>query len=292
MNTAYKYIDAIAALGEGAIWDHKTHRYYWIDIENGNVFIYEPSKGNIKSIPVGQRIGTVVPTTKEDHVLVALQNGIYSLDISTEELKLLAEAPYDPNRIRFNDGKCDPAGRFLVGTMGLASEPDIAALYCYEKGTTPIQILHNVTCSNGLCWSNDKNIMYYIDTPKQWVKAFDYDIFSGAIKNGRIIIDFKDIEGSPDGMTIDSDGNLWIALWGGSSVVCYNPTTSKLVERIPVPAKNVTSCTFGGDDLRTLFITSASIGMHKLDQQTYPHAGAVFAAVPGVTGIKNHFFKW
>ncbi|MBL6446339.1 SMP-30/gluconolactonase/LRE family protein [Fulvivirga sp. 29W222] len=290
-NPVVLYIDTIAALGEGAIWNQKSAVYHWLDIEKGEVFTFDPQLDQIKIIDVGQRVGTIVPSSKDDIVLVALQNGIYKLNLETEELQLMEKAPFDPEVIRFNDGKCDPAGRFWVGSMALSEESNAAALYSFDGDSSIIQKLDSITISNGICWSADKKTMYYIDTPTQAVKAFDYNNETGAIENGRIIIKIEEENAFPDGMTIDSEGKLWIALWGGSSVVRYDPDNGQLLTRIPVPAKNVTSCAFGGSNLDTLLITTASIGMNDKEKSKYSKAGAVFATVPGVKGVGANFFE-
>lgn len=286
------YIDIIATLGEGAIWNHRTKEFYWVDIEGKKAFTFNSEDKALKSISVGQRIGTIVPSSKENEVVVALQQGIYSLNLNTEALSHLEDAPFDPGVIRFNDGKCDPAGRLWVGSMALDAKPKAAALYCFD-GKDPIkQVLDNLTISNGLCWSSDKEAMYFIDTPTKVVQAFDYDIRTGTITNARTVINLEEEEGSPDGMTIDQEGKLWIALFGGSSVVRCDPDSGELLQRITVPAKNVTSCTFGGAQLDTLLITTASLGMNENEQEQFPKAGAVFAAVPGVKGVNSNFFEW
>lgn len=292
LESAFLYIDTIADLGEGAIWNNKTREFYWIDIEQGKVFTFDPLLEQMRTIDVGQRVGTIVPSTKENHVLLALQGGIHSLNLETEELEMLEKAPYDTATMRFNDGKCDPAGRFWVGTMALDSKPHAAALYYFTNDSTMKQALDSVSISNGICWSADKKTMFYADTPTQTVQAFDFDSATGSISNGRVVVKIEDKGAFPDGMTIDNEGKLWIALWGGSSVVRYDPETGKLLKRISVPAKNVTSCAFGGPNLDTLLITTASIGMTDEERGKYPKAGAVFAAIPGVKGVKANFFKW
>jgi sugar lactone lactonase YvrE len=246
----------------------------------------------MKTIDVGQRVGTVVPSSKDGVVLVALQNGIHSLNLETEELQLIEKAPFDPTVLRFNDGKCDPAGRFWVGSMALNQEPYAAALYSFGGDSTITQKVDSISISNGICWSADKKTMYYIDTPTQTVKAFDYNDGTGAIENGRVVIKIEDENSFPDGMTIDNEDKLWIALWGGSSVVRYDPDTGKLLSRITVPAKNVTSCAFGGSNLDSLLITTASVGMNEEEKAKYSRAGAVFVAVPGVKGVNGNFFEF
>jgi sugar lactone lactonase YvrE len=151
-------------------------------------------------------------------------------------------------------------------------------------------MIENVSVSNGIAWSPDSAKMYYIDTPTHEVKEYDYNNVSGEISSPKVAIEISPDLGYPDGMTIDEEGNLWIALWGGSAVGCWNPKTGKLVRKIEVPAKNVTSCAFGDDDLGTLYITTARTGTTDEELKKYPNAGGVFKTVPGVKGVKANYF--
>jgi len=194
--------------------------------------------------------------------------------------------------MRYNDGKCDPAGRLWVGSMGM--EPPNrykASLYRLDQDLSITRILDSITVSNGICWSLDKTKMYYIDTPTGKVKVFDYDDQTGGISNGRTAVEIPDGMGGPDGMTIDSEGHLWVCLWGGSCVGCFDPETGELLKRINIPAKNITSCAFGGKDLQTLFVTSANTGMSPEDAEKYPHAGGLFAVEMDVKGVPTFFFR-
>jgi len=146
-------------------------------------------------------------------------------------------------------------------------------------------LLGNVTISNGLTWSLDYKTLYYIDTPTHEVKAFDYDLETGAIANMRVVVQLSDSLGHPDGMTSDMQGNLWIAMWGGAQVTKWNPNTGQLLEQIPVPAKNVSSCVFGGKSGNELFITSARVGLDEDTLKQYPLTGGVFRLETNVEGM-------
>ncbi len=152
-------------------------------------------------------------------------------------------------------------------------------------------MIENVSISNGIVWSLDSDKMYYIDTPTQKVMVYDFNIETGEISNPKIAIEVSSDLGAPDGMTIDEEGNLWIALWGGSAVGCWNPESGELLRTVEVPAKNVTSCAFGGDNLETLYITTARTSTSDEELEKYPNAGGVFKTNPGVKGIKAFFFK-
>jgi len=276
-------------LGEGSIWNAVTQELYWIDIEGGILHIFKPEKNYCQSFSLGQRIGTVVPSDN-GNVILALQDGLYEFDPFTQQKVLLVATDYDSSSIRFNDGKCDSVGRLWVGTMHLEILPKVAALYKFERGTLK-EMLDKITISNGICWSLDSKTMYYIDTPTSSVQAFDFDLERGLLTNGRVIIETKEEFDPPDGMTIDAEGMLWIGHWKGSCVGRWNPKNGKLISKIEVPAYHVTSCAFGGKDLDTLYITTASIEVSPEQKIQYPLAGCLFQVKPGVKGIKSFFYK-
>ena len=236
-------LDAKTKLGEGSIWHPKENKLYWVDIEGKTLHIFDPVTNKDIHFNTGSRTSTVVPLAGGG-ALVAMQNGIHQIDVKTGNLKLIVNPIKDPN-IRFNDGKCDAEGRFWVGTMELNFKQGAAVLYRMDKDQSVHLMLSNVTISNGIVWSADKKTMYYIDTPTGAVDAFDYDEKTGAIKNRRVVVKVPDGMGSPDGMTIDAKGNLWVALWGGHGVGCFDPNTGKLLKKINVPAPNTSSCAFG-----------------------------------------------
>jgi len=220
-----------------------------------------------------------------------LQNGIYALDITTGSKKLIVNPEKDLPNNRFNDGKCDPSGRFWAGTMSTIDEKKVGSLYRLNADSTIHKMVENVSISNGIVWSKEKTKMYYIDTPTQKVMAYDYNNKTGDISNAEVAVDIPTELGSPDGMTIDGNGNLWIALWGGNAVGCWNPETGKLVTKVQVPAKNVTSCAFGDDDLGTLYITTAREDNSPEELEKYPYSGGVFKIRPGVRGVTAFYFN-
>ena len=265
-------------LGEGAFWNHETGEFLWVDIEGMKVFIYNPETKKQEEIPVKQRVGTVVPA-KNGNMIIALQNGVFELDLTTKQKILISNPEEHLTNIRFNDGKCDPAGRLWVGSMELSQKKNAASLYRID-----------ITISNGICLTADHQKMYYTDSPTQKVIAFDYDVNTGNISNEKLVIKMPIELGTPDGMAIDEEGMLWIAHWGGYSVGRWNPETGELLARIEVPAPNVTSCAFVGENLDILYITTASVEMSPKQEQACPLAGGIFMAIPGVKGTKNFFF--
>jgi sugar lactone lactonase YvrE len=278
-----------AQLGEGAFWNHQTQEFFWIDIEGKQFHIYDPKTKNNRSFTTPSRIGTVVPSGEQE-ALIALEDGMYTINTQSGEIKLFSAVEADRPDNRFNDGKCDPAGRLWVGSMGLGQGSKKANLYKIDGEGTATKMLDSITISNGIVWTRDHRTMYYIDTPTSKIMAYDYDKISGTISNEKVAVEVPKSLGYPDGMAIDENDMLWVGLWNGNGVANFNPITGKLISKIEVPAHNVTACAFGGTNLDTLFITTASVDMTPEEQIAFPDAGSVFLAVPGVRGVESHHF--
>jgi sugar lactone lactonase YvrE len=282
MNTAVQLLlDAQAKLGEGAIWDGRQQQLLWIDILGKSLHVFDPITGKDRAIDVGQFIGTVVPR-RAGGAMVAVYDGFAALDLVTGKLEFITDPEADLPDTRFNDGKCDPAGRFWAGTMSLKGVNEAGSLYVLDANHSVRRMVTGVSVSNGIVWSRDARTMYYIDTRLQRVDAFDYDLATGNITNRRVAIPIPADQGHPDGMTIDAEGMLWIAHWDGRRVTRWNPLTGQLLQTIQVPVARVTSCAFGGPQLDTLYITTAQPA--KTDP-AQPNAGGLFAAKPGVCGL-------
>jgi len=285
-------LNARAVLGEGAIWNHALQRLHWVDIESGRVFTFDPATGENRACDVGQRVGTVVPRARGG-LMLALHNGFASLDLETGRVALQPRPPeHDPAVVRFNDGKCDPAGRFWAGTLALRKGPKpLGRLYRLDTNGIVQVMLRDVGNSNGIAWSLDRRTLYYIDTPLQRVDAFDYDDATGAIANRRTVIAIPPDLGRPDGSTLDSAGMLWIAMWDGWGVTRWNPQTGDLLQTIHLPVARVTSCAFGGPDLATLYVTSARNGLTEEQLAAQPLAGGLFKVTPGMTGMRAFAYR-
>lgn len=280
---------AEATTGEGSIWHPQRQSLFWVDIEGKTLYEYLPQTKDCRSWKFDRMVSTVVPET-DSTVVVSLQNEIVRVNLNDGNTTSIAPIPDGDGAIRCNDGKCDPEGRLWVGTMGFGCPQGAASLYCVLPDGTVTTKLTGVTISNGIVWSADKKYMYYNDTPTRQIARYCYDAQSGDIRFDGIAVSIPEGTGSPDGMTIDSAGNLWVAQWGGSGVYCYNPHTGKLITRIDVPAPHVASCAFGGDNLDTLYITTARAGMSEEQLAKYPLSGSVFVCKPGVTGVEANFF--
>ncbi|MCB8998793.1 MAG: SMP-30/gluconolactonase/LRE family protein [Bacteroidales bacterium] len=277
--------DHKAKLGEGSLWDSKRQILYYIDIEEGILFEYDPVTDKIVSHKTGRKVGTVVPES-DTTVVLALQDGIYRMYLHNDSLEFIARPSSLLDNQRFNDGKCDPLGRFWVGSMASSKS---AFLYCLDNEARIHEILDSISISNGIIWSPDSSKMYYTDTPTGKIWQFDFNKSDGSISGRKIVIEVPDSLGAPDGMTIDSEGKLWVAFWGGSGVYQCDPSTGEILQKIEVPAKNVTSCAFGGPDLDILFITTASIGMNEEETKQYPDAGKLFSIKMKVKGIPSNY---
>jgi sugar lactone lactonase YvrE len=278
-------IDAKATLGEGAVWHARRQRLYWVDIDEGKVHLFDPVDHSDQVIQIGQKVGTVVPR-RSGGLMLAGQHGFAALDLRTHQLRPICDPEQDLPDNRFNDGKCDPAGRFWAGTISLKRQPRTASLYCMEPDHSVRRMLRGLTNSNGIVWSLDRATMYHIDTPTLRVTAYDYRLETGEIANPRAVVTIAEGRGRPDGMTIDAEGMLWIALWGGACIGRWDPGTGRLIRTIPIPASRVTSCAFGGPDLADLYVTTARVGLGPEESAAQPHAGGLFRVRPGITGVE------
>lgn len=277
-------------LGEGAFWNYKTQELYWVDILGKKFYIYNPSTKLNTSFIMPSRIGTVVPQT-DSTAVVALEDGIYIQHTKNGSLTKLSNVEGNITENRFNDGKCDPNGNLWVGSMHLAEKESKAKLYKITPNGTATTMLENITISNGIVWTKDAKTMYYIDTPTAKIRAFNFDVETSTISNERVAVEVSSSLGFPDGMAIDENDNLWVGMWNGNAVVCFNPKTGEVINRIEVPAHNVTSCAFGGPNLDILYITTATVDMTDQEKIDFPLAGSVFKVIPGVKGVPSSFFE-
>jgi sugar lactone lactonase YvrE len=281
-----------ALLGEGPVWDHRAQRLYWVDIEGFAVHAYDPATRDHGVKDTGEFVGSLA-VRQAGGLVLARKSGFATLDLETGEFTPIADAESHLPGNRFNDGKCDPAGRFWAGTLALDEDQGEGQgnLYCLDTDHTVRLKVPGVWISNGLAWTADARTMYYIDSPKQKVVAYDYDLATAEISNPRTVIEVPGREmGYPDGMTIDEEGMLWIAHWDGGHVCRWNPHTGEELAEIVVPVSRPTSCVFGGADLGTLYITSARTRLKPEVLAAQPLAGSVFKCRPGVRGLPMHEF--
>lgn len=275
-------LDAKATLGESPAWDEKTQTLYWVDILGKRIYA-----GTEVLAELDESVGCLAPT-KNGHLILGKRASFVDLDPATSQQTLLV-ALNEPATTRLNDGKCDPAGRFLAGSMDLKESDPIGSFYSYD-GKSTRTLFKDVTISNGMAWSPDYKTFYYIDTPTCEVRAYDYDLKTGEISNRRRAFDVPNSLGWADGMTSDVEGNLWIAMWGGAQVTRWNPNTGQLLEQIPVPALQASCPVFGGKDRNVLFITSARKMMSTADLNKYPLSGGLFKLETKYEGMPTFEF--
>jgi sugar lactone lactonase YvrE len=264
-------VRAKAKLAEGPRWDAAARRLLWVDIEGCELHVLE--NGQDRAIGLDAMVGAAAPTSS-GAVLVALADRLALLDPADESVRTLVRLPHGP-ALRSNDGACDAAGRFWIGTMALDETPGAGALYRYDASLE--RVLDEVTLSNGIGWTRDATRMYYIDSPVQRVDLFDFELASGRVDNRRPFVSIDESDGIPDGLTVDDEGGVWVALYGGSCVHRYDES-GHLDAVLEVPAKNVTSCCFGDGDGSSLFVTTAAPD------------GNVYVTQPGVSGPPAHVF--
>jgi len=270
--TADVLVPAQMTLGESPIRLGEHDGFACIDIRRGEVHIGDLENGLTSSRRIGAPIGAIAATT-DKRLLAAGRDGIMVID-GDERI----DVPQPADDLRFNDGQPDPFGRFVCGTMADPPRAGAGALWSFQAGVaTPL--VANVTISNGLCWSSDGTTMYYVDTPTRCVDAFDYDAASGTVSERRTVVRLPDGIGDPDGMTIDCEGGLWVALWGGASVRRFVDGTQDEVIQVNTPF--VTCPVFIGRDASVMLVTTAS----ELNPGA-PGAGAIYVAEPGITGLE------
>jgi sugar lactone lactonase YvrE len=275
--------DAKAKLGEGPAWDAKTQTLYWVSILDKRVYA-----GNQILAELDEFVGCLAPR-KNGQLILGTRFKFVDLDPASGQLTDLVSLDSELPTNRLNDGKCDPAGRFIAGTMDMNETDPNGRLYSFDGNATKT-LVDGVTISNGLAWSPDYKTLYYIDTPTREVRAFDYDVAKGEIANPRVAIRSGDSLGWLDGMTSDTEGNLWIAMWGGAQITKWNPNTGQLLEQIPVPALQSSCPVFGGKDMNELYITSARKGMSEADLTKYPLSGGLFKVVTKTEGMPTFEF--
>ena len=266
-------------LGEGPVWDAREQRLVFVDILEGLVHRVDTATGELETFPVGKPVGAAVPRAGGGLAL-ATARGFATLDPASGRVATIAEI--EPEAVpgsRMNDGKCDPAGRFWAGTQSDVPAQRAGSLYRLDPDGTLTRMLSGIGTSNGLDWSDDGATFYYIDTPTGAIDVFDFDLAAGTIANRRRFVAIADEDGVPDGMTLDAEGGIWVALFRGGAIRRYAPDGT-LDAVVAFPVSLVTSCAFGGPNLDELYVTSAA---HRLSGPE-PLAGSLFRFSPGMRG--------
>ncbi|XP_018335856.1 regucalcin-like [Agrilus planipennis] len=276
---------------ECPMWDNLTNRLYFVDIHKGGIYYFSPDNKKTNHINLVGTVAPVLPTTSSTKKFIVGLNRTVSAvewdgESNTYDLEVLTTVARDYPMSRTNDGKADLNGRLYIGTMGYE---DTRGSLNYNQGALyeitaanledPDVLLSPVNVSNGMAWNKANDKLYYIDTPTRQIREFNYDADTGAISFSRVAFDLEanGVTGNPDGMTIDTDDNLWIALYSGGAVIKVNSVTGEWLESVDIPAERVTSVAFGGDKLDILFVTSSRYGLTEDEIKQQPLAGSVFA---------------
>ncbi len=284
--TADVLLDCGHDLGESALWDAERQLFRWVNIPAGELHSLELASGEHRHEELGGLLVNVV-AADDGSLVLADDRHVYRYDPDSAARSTLWTIDEGGGRTRLNDGAVDASGRLLIGTLAYDHVSPVGALYSLEggaqaDGSTPRRLLSGLTISNGLGWSPDGSILYHVDSPTKTVMSYDYDAASGAIRPRGVLATVDVGDAVPDGLTVDADGCVWVALWGGYSVQRYTPH-GDLDTIVEVSAAHVTSCTFGGPDRAVLLITSARDGGAP-DAPVDRYGGAVFAVTPGVQG--------
>lgn len=274
---------ANAILGEGPVWDPLEECLYWIDIKRPALYRYEPRRGQTGVWLLPRPVGCATPAA-DGRILLADADGFAWLDPADGRLTRIADPEPEHPENRFNDGKVDRAGRFWAGTLYEHEIREAGSLYRLNRDLTITRWVSGLTCPNGIGWSPDNRTLYFTDSMARTVWAHEYDFASGDLGPRRVFAELDPSDGVPDGLTVDSEGCVWSVVWDGWRVIRYRPDGT--IEReIRLPVQRPTSCMFGGADLETLYVTSASVGLENA-----PLAGGLFAVRTGVKGLPETRF--
>lgn len=279
-------LQSVGDLLEGPVWHRKRNSLFFVDILAGRVFEYVTEKETYRTWKLGDYVGCVVPGTDENEIIAATDHYIKRLELREEEAEELCCVTM-PDGLRFNDGKCGPGGQLWVGIMAIDQTRkelvNQGGLYCITPDGKAACVRENIAVPNGMAWDLSKGRFYHIATEKQAVFLYRYDQRCHRIQDEKKILDLSREQGVPDGMTIDREGNLWIAMWGGSRVIQIDPLTGRKLEEIGLPDSYVSCCTFGGEALDRLYVTTA------WDGKT---GGNLYEVEMKVSGADPYEFDW
>lgn len=286
-------VEADAQLGEGLVWSVREQALYWLDILGCRLYRLDPATGLQTQWSFDEEISALAERRDAPGLIITLRRGFALFDPATDSAPHYLHQPEAelPGN-RFNDGKCDAQGRFWGGSMDFDCKLPTGALYRYDPDGRCTRHDEGFVVTNGPTWAtaNGREWLYFNDTLSSITWRYDFDAAAGTISNKQVWKRYTPEEGLPDGMTTDAQGRLWIAHWGGHCVSCHDPETAEELGRVVLPASQVTTCAFGGADLRTLFITTARVGLTPAQLATEPLAGSVFAVEIDSPGVPAHRF--
>jgi sugar lactone lactonase YvrE len=277
-------------IGESPMWHERRKSFFWVDIEMAILYEFNWVNHRTRFWKLDHRVSVVIENQDGDLIL-GLQGGIAKFNFTDGTIRWLAEVDKQISDNRCNDGACDSSGRIWVGSMNLHCHDMAGSLYCIDADLVPKKMIAGVTIPNGIAWSADDQRMYFIDSPSGSVSSYFFNKVKGEIFFERIVVEIPGNKGIPDGMAIDEQGKLWIALYGGFSVTRWDPQNGRFMQAIDLPVPNVTNCAFGGEHLDELVITTAREKLTRKQLNQYPQSGNVFLVKnlgKGIRGIKNY----
>lgn len=294
MNRVSRVLRCRNHLGEGPAWDTRTQTLYWADIALGILHSFHPQTSTHKSIPTPETKPTsVMLTTNPTTLLLSTELTLSLFNLETSQKTNLCTL-VENDSYRLNDAKVTPNGEIFAGTMSKNRPRTVggATLFRVTKTLEVSKIIENVTVSNGMDWSPNMEIFYYIDSPTKQITKYSYDHKNGEIHDKEALFSFQDLPGAPDGMCADVDGNLWVAFFRGSRVVCLDPVNKCILQEVEIPCKCVTSLCFGGKDLDVLYITTAmGSSEEEISDCQEPEAGNLFELKVNTRGREPFLFK-
>jgi len=273
-------------IGEGPLWNEEEQALYWVDIAGKTINRYWPESGKHESFSVDAQVG-VIAFRQAGGVIAAGSTGYSFWDTETGKLIPITDPEIDNPESRFNDGKVDRKGRFWAGTMTV--EGAVSSLYRLDADLSVHRVDSGMTISNGIGWSPDNRVMYFADSLRYVIYAYDYDLETGAVENRRNLIVVEPEYGIPDGLTVDSEGYIWCAFYAGSKVTRFNPQ-GKLDTEVLMPVSQPTSCIFGGKNYTDLYVTSANNGLSDDERNKQTQAGDIFVIKTNVSGLPESKF--
>ena len=274
-------------VGESPLWHAFEQALYWVDIPAQRVHRWQTVSGQHQSWQMPSDAACIAPAARGG-LVVAMRSGFAYLDTVSGEVSEIASAPYDTSRMRCNDGRCDAQGRFWVGTIYEPRDQAIAEMLCLERGQLRRVWSGGMTVANGLAFSPNADTLYQADTTTHIIRRYPFDLASGQVGTAQVLRQFSmdkqnNYGGRPDGAAVDSEGNYWSAMFEGSRVICLSPE-GELLREIALPVRCPTMLCFGGADLKTLFITSASQNRSAQELEEYPLSGCVLQVAVDVAG--------
>lgn len=288
-NAIAKWASVKTELGESPVWDERTGTLYFVDITDGKIHALQGNAVPYTLYESHHTIGALA-LTQAGNLIFAEGARVTVFDLKTRQIVQMSAAISAEPHYRFNDGACDPRGRFVTGLMDESHRPESGQLFSFDTQLAPTLLYGRMGLPNGLVWNHEGNCLYFVDSVARQILKADYSLAAGTLSNITMFTETPAHLGRPDGLAMDVEGGIWVCQFNGACLLRYN-AYGELIEQLSVPVPRPTSCCFGGVDMKTLFITSARFGMRADELERYPDAGGLFAVRLSVAGSPRHRFK-